>query len=345
MIDVTDIRRQPLLLIYSRVVALAKRFGFGRLRAVVWLHEKIVSRLLPRIVRYRGCLFETHPRNACGPAFAESHCLEVVFLLARIQPGDVVVDVGANIGLLTVLMAERVGPTGHVYALEPEARNVEILRRNLARNSLANVTVIPKAASDTSGCRTLHLSKTHAELHRMHPSRLCENTVEVESTTLDELLHAEDRPIAWVKIDVEGHELQVLRGMRTIIERNPQIQLFMEFCPRWLDEGCTGAVNLLDSLARMGFILNDVEASRHNEATKRELIQRYTISNYGATNLWCVRNRLEYSVHATTRKAIKETGDRLSTDDRGRAIAHRACNLFRSKERQPHSESADEQTT
>lgn len=289
MIDVTDIDRHPPLATYYRMIKWARQLGLGRFRSLVWLHEKLVSRLTPRIVRFRGFCFETDPRNAWGPAFIEMHKPEIDFLLPRVRPGDVVIDVGANVGVLTVLLASRVGPLGHVYALEPESRNAAMLRRNVRRNGLSNVSVVQKAASDASGWRTLYRSMTNNELHRMQPSSFCRETVAVECVSLDDLLAAEHRPVAWIKVDVEGHEHRVLRGMRRCLERNPCAQLFLEFNEQSLREAGIAPSALLQLLVDHEFCLVDAHAAPLISSPPETLLSRYQPGAGKATNLWCCR--------------------------------------------------------
>src|SRR5262249_33960355 len=72
-------------------------------------------------------------------------------LRAAVEPGDVVFDVGANIGFFSTLLSQLVGPSGRVLAFEPEPENLALLRANLAANGGHNVTVVPCAAGAGAG--------------------------------------------------------------------------------------------------------------------------------------------------------------------------------------------------
>jgi FkbM family methyltransferase len=133
-----------------------------------------------------------------------------------LRPGDFAVDVGANHGWFTVLMARTVGPGGVVWAIEPGAAMVAALRENLALNDVHGVTIHELALGDAEGEVDLLV---FADLPHGHAStaRLGDHAYvaqRVRRRTLDALLEEADRPPAVVKVDVEGSERDILRGAR-----------------------------------------------------------------------------------------------------------------------------------
>jgi FkbM family methyltransferase len=145
--------------------------------------------------------------------------------LALLKPGDVVYDVGANIGWYTLLAARAVGDTGAVIAFEPTVRNAAILQENAATNKLVNVTVIPAAVSDEDGWATFinqgslqgRLRKDDSEAQAKRRARQLQRPTSssvVPVLSLDSWIAASGRrPPNVLKIDVEGAEAGVLRGM------------------------------------------------------------------------------------------------------------------------------------
>jgi FkbM family methyltransferase len=130
-------------------------------------------------------------------------------MLARwIQPGDVVYDVGANVGIYTLLAAGVVGKSGHVTAFEPVARNVAYLEKHVALNRLPNVTIAALALGDRAGEAAFQPGDTPTT------GRLADDGgLTVPVRTLDSYLaEAGVRPPDVVKIDVEGAEYAVLQG-------------------------------------------------------------------------------------------------------------------------------------
>ena len=163
-------------------------------------------------------------------------------LRERLRKGDVVLDIGANIGNFTMLAASLVGHGGRVIAVEPIARNRQVIRRALQANSFDHVEIIAAAASDRAG--TIQL-RTHPETSnsatlsasgdRLRESRGTSNTV--PTLILDDRFAGLDR-LDLLKIDIEGMEPFALRGLeRTINRFRPT--LLSEFHP-WAIERATG---------------------------------------------------------------------------------------------------------
>jgi FkbM family methyltransferase len=148
-----------------------------------------------------------------------------------VRPGQVVYDVGANIGFFTILCARLVGPEGRVFAFEPMPANVATLRHNIAMNGLENVTVVEKALSFSSGTAELFISpwpafhslNVEGAVKRDNRGRDAGAPIVVETVTLDGFLRGHGGPVPdLVKLDVEGAELLALEGMReTLRTRAP----------------------------------------------------------------------------------------------------------------------------
>lgn len=144
-------------------------------------------------------------------------------LAQTLEPGQVVYDVGANIGFFTIICSRLVGPQGRVYAFEPMPQNAATLRHNVTLNALENAVVVEKAASSSSGTAELMISDWSG-LHVLNvggvspPYRGGDIRINVETVTLDDFFSATDaRPPDVVKIDVEGAELEVIKGMSAML--------------------------------------------------------------------------------------------------------------------------------
>ncbi len=137
----------------------------------------------------------------------------VTKLLKMIEPGDICWDIGANIGFYTCLLASQVGDTGAVVAFEPASRTCDYLRENVSLNRFTNTTVINKGIGDRVEQRRLYYSKAGlaegtASLKYAHKQTASER---VTLDTIDNLVSELPAP-NFVKIDVEGYQLEVLRG-------------------------------------------------------------------------------------------------------------------------------------
>ena len=156
----------------------------------------------------------------------------------RLQPGDVFLDVGANVGYFSVLAARRVGNTGRVIAFEPHPEALAVLRQAVSVNGVAGtVEVVEAAAGRETGRVRLFLS-VDSVLSTTDPSRSparehfgFPRSIDVRQVAIDEWLAARSDlvpRIRAIKIDVEGTELQVLEGMRWTMDRCPRAAILCE---------------------------------------------------------------------------------------------------------------------
>lgn len=132
-----------------------------------------------------------------------------------LKPGMKFCDVGANLGVFTLLAARQVGSKGHVFAFEPVPTNYQALQRNIEINQLTNVTCITKAVSETNGVSKIYLSD-YSGSHSLidEPAAFNGMIIDVETVRLDSLPKVSDIDV--LKIDVEGFELQVIRGLGSL---------------------------------------------------------------------------------------------------------------------------------
>jgi FkbM family methyltransferase len=176
-------------------------------------------------------------------------------LLPRLRPGAFFVDVGANIGLYTVAAGYAVGQSGHVLAVEPTPRTAAVLTQNIRLNGLRErgvVTVAQLAAGETRGRARLGTHIEDSGHNSLFPTGDEDEVVEVDVVPLDDLV-GEGRPVDVVKIDVEGAELAVLRGMRRVAAANPDIVVFAELAQEHLVRAGTSVEGLLAGAAELGW--------------------------------------------------------------------------------------------
>jgi FkbM family methyltransferase len=176
-------------------------------------------------------------------------------LLPRLRPGTFFVDVGANIGLYTVAAGYAVGRSGRVLAVEPTPRTAEILRQNVRLNGLQEtgvVTVAQVAVGEALGRARLATYIEDSGHNSLYPTGEGDEGVEVDVVPLDDLL-PEGSQVDVVKIDVEGGELAVLRGMRQVATANPEIVVFAELAQEHLVRAGTSVEGLLAGAVELGW--------------------------------------------------------------------------------------------
>ena len=163
-----------------------------------------------------------------------------------VKAGDVVLDLGANIGYFTLLAAKLVGEKGKVYAFEPEPNNFGYLRKNVEMNNYKNVSAYQKAVSDTNGKARLFICPYDSGHHTINqpngikkyrPDHRGEiEEIEIDVIALDDFLRDKTQRVDVIKIDIEGAEVLAFDGMKNLLKENQNVKIFLEFFPLLINE-------------------------------------------------------------------------------------------------------------
>lgn len=220
-----------------------------------------------------GVVFELDPTQYVDSEILnygvfERHSVDWVKKL--VQPGMVVLDVGANFGYYTMLFSKLVGETGKVIAFEPSTRFRTRLLKHAALNNALNVEVAPIALSSSPGELRLQLGGDSASFHWVAD----DSPLETETVVLDTLdnfvaSHGIGR-IDFLKVDIDGHEPKFIEGARdTLLKFRPTI--LIEFMHLALVEAGSGVEQLADQLKELGYVLQS-EKGLHPFSTRREFL-------------------------------------------------------------------------
>ena len=186
----------------------------------------------------------------------------LALLISKMRDGDVVYDVGANMGLHAVFLSQAVGVRGTVVAFEPEPHYCERLSGNAALNGLHNIRILPVALgkrSQTSWLLATELGRAAPRVGESVPSgRPAPGAQKVRVADGDSLVQTERLPLPrLIKIDVEGHEHAVLEGLRRTLT-DPTCQIVCcEVHPALLPEG-SSPDQILNLLRSCGFTHFDI---------------------------------------------------------------------------------------
>ena len=178
----------------------------------------------------------------------------------RVMPGDVVVDIGANIGAHTLRLAHLVGQSGRVLAFEPTAYAHAKLRANLDLNPelIQRVSLRQLLLADTPGAEVpeaICSSWPLAHESGLHPEHLGKprSTEGAGCSTLDEAVAAAGvETVAFIKLDVDGHELSVLRGGTQTLRKSRPV-ILVELCPHVCVEHGYPFAELVACLTGLGY--------------------------------------------------------------------------------------------
>lgn len=202
---------------------------------------------------------------------------ERAFVEHVVHPGDVAIDVGANVGFFTVLLAARVQESGHVHAFEPLPRNATLLERTILENAFTRRITLHRAAVGaargelelvspraTVNWGGAYLRTSCAEVPSGH------DATSVPVIALDDL--PIERPVRLIKLDAEGAELLVLSGARQLLRRDRPIVL-AEINPQQLRAVSNGSSSdLLQFMQQHGYQYRAVDASRPLSPNSEDIV-------------------------------------------------------------------------
>lgn len=180
---------------------------------------------------------------------------------SRVRPGMFVVDIGANIGLYTLLSARLLQGSGRVFSCEPAPGIFRILQNNIQLNGYletGTVKLYNTAIADRSGKMPFFSRGDDSTHNSFYPESPDLEKLEVPIVSLDELLGAESR-VDFVKIDIEGAEPLAIRGMQGLLKNNPEIMIVMEFAPEHLRRGGQDPAGFLEELIQLGLRASIIE--------------------------------------------------------------------------------------
>jgi len=211
-----------------------------------------------------GLVFRVLIRDAMGRRIYKRGMLDAELTRwlvrhVRLADGDVGLDVGANVGWYSLCLERHAVGDCRIYAFEPDEVNHALLSENVAINRARRIVPVRKAASDGPGTRTLYLyDPKNTGRHSLLPVNTAGER-EVEAVTLDGFLAGEGIDpgrVRFLKLDVEGHELSVLEGARSLLGKVPVV--LMEYSPRTMREAGLDPRRLLGLLADSGYRPNVV---------------------------------------------------------------------------------------
>jgi FkbM family methyltransferase len=176
---------------------------------------------------------------------------EIELLQRFVQPDSRIADVGANQGIYTLFLA-RLASRGHVYAFEPDPTLFSSLQANVRRNHVENVTLFNAAAASEPNRLTLQPGRLNRGDNRIISDVSAgAGTIEVEAIALDQVIPSSGLDL--LKIDVQGFELNVLRGATQLLQQNYALVILLEFWPYGLRTAGSAPEELLDFLHKAGF--------------------------------------------------------------------------------------------
>ena len=172
----------------------------------------------------------------------------------QFEPGDIVIDIGANVGWYSLLLARLANDDVDIFAFEPDPLNFALLEHNIRLNGATQITAIQKALAEKDGIQRLYQHDSN-NLGRHSLLKLQDGmAVDVQTTSLDKFWNQNGlgaRVPRIIKIDIEGYELVALRGASEVLKNCPA--LLCEYSPDYMRQGGLDPADLVDLLVGHGF--------------------------------------------------------------------------------------------
>jgi FkbM family methyltransferase len=217
----------------------------------------------PQWIRYRDAELYVDPREHVGNSFLKYGVAEdgtQAAMQRHVPSGGTVLDIGAHRGIYSLLLRDRVGSDGRLVSFEPNPTNADILRATADRNGWDNVTVVEAALSDTDGEITLHTRPENTGsatiLHDPPVDHSYTDEYAVTTVALDDYLDVQGiDQVDFAKMDIQGAELQALRGASETLESGALSKLLVEVHPQFLSPSEVAELfALLDGTGRLSSV-------------------------------------------------------------------------------------------
>lgn len=214
------------------------------------------------------------------------------FLETYLRPGMTVVDIGANQGLYSLLLSRLAGKNGCVLAFEPDDMLYRALVENVALNGAETIQPHHLALGSQPGTMTLHRSLLNSGDNRLASKAETagpREAVQIRLERLDRVLAG--RRVDFIKMDVQGWEMEVFRGMQGLLDdpQNAAMAVYFEFWPQGLRDAGSEPVAPLDFLAANGFSIHRPQGSELGEPARDLRAVAGSIRPGAYTNLYAVR--------------------------------------------------------
>lgn len=258
---------------------------------LLYLVNKIIIMMIPEKLETLGGVVFLNKNDAVisgALLFGVYENTEIESWIEKIESDSVVIDIGGNIGVYTILAGKK-AVHGKVICFEPEDENLKLLKKSVQENKLSNVTIIEKCVGDAPGESLLNISKYNKGKHSLIKSEDDNGTQKVEIVTIDdEVDRLGLQKVDIAKIDVEGWEAKVLEGMKNTIDRfHPEI--LFEFSPQRIKQSGTDPIEFLKKIENKGYKFYKAE-TEFNEEYSMDEAEKLSKEKFFDTfiNLWAI---------------------------------------------------------
>lgn len=284
--------RNLIIKIYNFIIQKFGNCGFEKIYPIRVVYYFLRKKLIADYTVVHGRKMYLDPNDSLDLSINHTYEeTETALVKKEVKKGDVVLDIGANIGYYTLIFADLVGETGKVYAFEPDPTNFEILVKNIEVNGFKNIIPVNKAVTNTPGIISFYINKRNTGDNRIVDFEGSGKKIEVESVALDDYFSDYKGSVNFIKMDIQGAEGLALDGMKKLIERNRKIKIISEFWPIEMGKNAVKSIYLLKYFKENDFDFYEVFENSNDimKTSAEELIRKYPAEENKYTNLFIVR--------------------------------------------------------
>lgn len=273
-----------------RVNALLEERLPGQINKYFWNHskntgqQKLIKRIEDKLYLY--CYTDSKLAEKIFNEEFEDNELE--FFKRYLRTGDAFIDIGANIGLFTILSAKLVGENGSVFSFEPVNATYNRLIENIELNHLQNVKSYQLALSNNDGSFEMMVSKEGYDAWNSMGKPIAGGSFgkeKINTEKFDNIFSMHNHSnISLIKIDVEGWEMNVLKGGRNFFSEKNSPTLMLEFCDKAAENSNSSCATLYEYLNELGYDLFSYESHSN------KLIPEKRKEHYSYENLLAIKN-------------------------------------------------------
>ncbi len=215
---------------------------------------------------------------------------ETQLFIQHIQAGDCVFDIGANLGYYTCIASRLTGKHGKVFSFEPEATNFSLLQKNINHNHLENVQPFHAGLGKHKHESQLFLNEQNRGDHRGFSESTNSKHEIITILKGDDLAPSR---VDFIKMDTQGYELNILKGLRNCIKVNQKhLKMIIEFWPYALEKNEGSAEALIEELSQYEFSVDIIDHIHHKlihtdwQSLLSMTRESLTSDSQGFINLW-----------------------------------------------------------
>jgi len=212
---------------------------------------------------------------------------EIALLKKHIKPGQTILDVGANIGFYAKILSQLTGPNGKVHCFEPDATNFQHLKVETA--GLTNIVINNKAVGPKTEKIKIYTSKNLNVDHRTYKPEEYDREIEIDAISMEDYFDVNVK-VDFIKIDIQGFEMEAMKGMHTLLKANHHIKMISEFWPYGLRKAGSSVSDYYNFLKNMNFNIELLKEDKLEPLSLEKVQQLEPLGEEHYFNIFVYRN-------------------------------------------------------